>query len=478
MKYHNNEVTLRLSDGYELVSGSYTVDSLSITKGQDPDNFNKPGMVKTIEPNGKLSFRVGRKGSEQVATWFNDRIPPSQTTFNHKAGKLNFAFIGTLVLTVKGGILGGRQDTFTFKKVALAQGHSGVANNWWFGGQNCSHIQNNQVICRGVNSAGKEVLFVFLRGGNAASTVQVTPTTLVDTANWMAAVPDDTTLNKLMMPGSHDAGMSELHHCNPPVLADPYTQTQSGNIAQQLIDGSRYFDIRVDYDHDKLVTYHRSGKFGCNGQDLKDVLNQVKTFLTAHKSETAILKFSHIRGDSGHDPARTKRLTNELLNGYQSVMYAAFDSKTNIVTVRLTDVRGKMIVAYDYDEDVDTADGRFRYKDGHAAADGANLTVYDRYSNTANYDDMAKDQIQKWHRYAKIGGDYLFLLSWTLTSTEGPLTGSIKSLAKTANANLPTVLHEQIVNQKTARPNIVYVDYVNNLTTQSIILYNLPLDRV
>lgn len=471
MTYRDNDVYFKLKSGYSLISGSYTVNSFSITSGQDPDHHIYAGLKVTCGSNGKMTFSIGRKGSDEVAKWFNDRVPASQNTFNHNAGDLNFAFLGTLVLTISGGVLGSGQETYTFNDVALAQGHSGSSNNWWFGGQHCSYIQNNQVSCPGVDANGGPVSFVCLRGGNDVSTVEVTPNTFVDTTSWMARLPDSTNLDQIMMPGSHDAGMSQLDHCAPPVGAGGYTQTQSGSIAQQLVDGSRYFDIRVDYDYDELVTYHRDNGWGCNGQSLRDVLDQAQAFLIAHPSEIAIFKFSHIRSYEDHDPDVTKSKINTLLNSYTAVIYTNSTSSVNLAGVSLGQLRGKMILVFDYNDYVDPATGRFRYKDGSTVQSGANITVYDEYSNTSDYNTMKNDQIQKWKTYGGMGNGRFFLLSWTLTASP-PLGASIETLAAQANSQLPGVLYDQIVVNKLSKPNIVYIDYVNNTTTQSIIQYN------
>lgn len=180
MTYHDNEVCLSLGKGYSLISGSYTVNSFAVTNGQDPNGHIHTGLVATCNSNGKLSFSVGRKGSSEVAAWFNANIPASQNTFNHTAGDLNFAFLGTLSLTITGGVLGDNKETYTFSDVSFAQGHSGASNNWWFGGQHCSYIQADQVTCPGTSSTGASISFVFLRGGNGVNVVGVTPTTLVE----------------------------------------------------------------------------------------------------------------------------------------------------------------------------------------------------------------------------------------------------------------------------------------------------------
>lgn len=470
MKYHDNEVHLTITGGYSIISGSYTVNQYSVSSGQDPDGYIREGLTLSFGSNGSMTFRVGRHGTESVADWFNNKVHFSQTTFDHSAGKLNFAFLGTLVLTLTGGILGGKHKTFTFLNVALAQGHAGASNNWWFGGQNCSYIGNNQVSCKGTDPKSFEVFFNCWRGGNNVNQVTVTPATLLDTANWMNKITDSTRLDQMMLPGSHDAGMSELHHCAPPIVGDGYVQTQGASIGNQLVYGSRYFDIRVDYDYDTLVTYHRSGQWGCNGQDLQAALNQVQAFLKAHPKETAILIFSHIRNYDGHDAAATKQKINTLLNDYSAFMYTNSTGSVNLAEISLGEVRGKMILVFDYDDCNNPVTGRFRYKDGSVIQPGANLTVYDDYANTDDYNEMKNDQLKKWHDYADQGAGRLFLLSWTLTPS--PPGATVKELATEANSKLPGVLYDQIITSQANKPNIVYIDFMNSTTAQSIIQYN------
>ncbi|MET0393168.1 MAG: hypothetical protein ABW019_08490 [Chitinophagaceae bacterium] len=175
MKYHNNHVYFTLSKGYSLVSGSYTVNSFFITEGQDPKENIEQGYTTSCNSKGELTFVVGCSSSTEVGDWFNLIIPRSQNTFNDTAGKLNFSFLGTLRLTITGGLLGSRGDTFTFRNIILAQ-----KGGWWFGGQDCFHIEYNQVMGRGTNSVNNDVFFLFRRGGhgNSDNEVLVTPNTL------------------------------------------------------------------------------------------------------------------------------------------------------------------------------------------------------------------------------------------------------------------------------------------------------------
>lgn len=477
MKYRDNEIVIAptSSAGIALQSGSYTITGFSITDGQDPDGHIYIGLKTTFGSDGKMNFNIGQKSSKPVANWFNNQVAGSQTTFGHSAGDLSFAFLGTLVMVVRDS--SSVTHTLTFDNVALAQGALGLSNNWWFGSQSGQYQDRNELLVNDQNNS-QPISATFLRGGNRVNVVDVIAIDWTPSVNnnpwpdWMSQLPDDKALNQIMMPGSHDAGMSELHHCVPPIGAGSYTQTQRENIGQQLNSGSRYFDIRVNYDYNELVTYHRSGIWGCNGQPLTDVLDEVVRFLQQYPSELALLKFSHIRDDSKNTKQRIDALLNQ--DPYSTYLYHNNESTVNLGTVNLGLLRGKMVVLYDYSEGIDTDTGRFRYKDDDPSnpPSGYNLAVYDQYSNTDKYDEMAADQLDKWRQYGGLGQTYLFLLSWTLTSTQGPLSGSIESLAKEANGRLSGVLEQQINGKGWVKPNIVYIDYMNNATARTIIGYN------
>jgi len=470
MTYRDNDVFFSPGSGCTIVSVSYTVTDYSITSGQDPDRKIQTGRTFYGDSSGKLRFSIGRKASSSVANWFNARTPGSQNTFNQNAGELNFALYGVLRMTVKGGILGGRQRSFTFPSVTIAQGSSGTSNNWWFGGQTGTYVQNNQLSHNGTDQNGGPVAFLFRRGGNDVSTVAATPLFLIDTPNWMSRLSDGLRLDQIMMPGSHDAGMSELSHCAPLGIRPGLTQTQSGSVAQQLIDGSRYFDIRVDYDYGALVTYHRTGANGCNGQSFRAVLDQARAFLQAHPRETAIFKISHIRQYDGHDPAATKQMIANMLNEYRPILYQNASAAVNLAELTLGSIRGKLILVFDYPEYIYQAGGFFRYMDGNSVQSGANMTVYDSYTGTTDYATMKADQLQKWTNYGGTGRGYLFLLSWTLTGNM--ISDTIADMANPANEKLATVLYDKIIGTNAPKPNIVYVDFMNSAVAQGIILFN------
>jgi len=295
----------------------------------------------------------------------------------------------------------------------------------------------------------------------------------LQTENWMSKLPKNIKLNEIVIPGCHDAGMSELHHCSIGANSDN-TKTQNLDIYKQLQCGARYFDIRVDFDHKKLVTFHRTGIFGCNGQTLKLILEQMNSFLDNNKSETIILKISHIRNNS----KKTKLKISELLLSPQFKNKLYQGKNCNLAHLPLSEINGKIVTVLDYDEDIEPSVGLFRFRDGFVKESckfrGLNLTVGDSYSNTSNYSKMKKDQIAKWNSFSGLNQDYLFLLSWTLTAGIG-LNGSIEKLAKKANEHLTSVLAEQN-KAAIAKPNIVYVDFYDEQIGKAIISQNSSLN--
>ncbi len=489
MTYQDNDFYISLKNGYSIVDGSFCINKFSITDGQDPDNEIKNGLIVPVSSDGKITFKIGRKGSKEVATWYNESISASKTdtTFNENPDKLNFALIGNLKLTITGGVLRNKKETFTFSDIVLAQKSTGTlisSNEWSFSGTNCYFDEKKQFNAKAINNSfGYTVSFLIKKEGSSKINVIPPFGLLLDTGSWMKYLPDSVSLNQIVIPGSHDAGLSELSNCNPVsgTSVEGKTKTQSGSVGQQLLDGSRYLDIRVDYDHGELVTYHRGdgtvqGYLGCNGQSLKSILDQTKNFLNTHLTETVFVKFSHIRDFPGHVPADTKEKIDKLLKGYESSIYKNDSTNINLANIPLKEVRGKMILVFDYPEYIDSVQGRFRYNDYNQASPATNITVFDKYANTSDFEKMKEDQLKKWKEKGGLGKDYLFLLSWTLTFSSFwdnlKVMSSIENSAISANEKLIDTLYEQIEVHNFERPNIIYVDFLEKVVTQGIILYN------
>ena len=115
-------------------------------------------------------------------------------------------------------------------------------------------------------------------------------------ADWMARLDDDTPLNRIVLPGTHDSATQYVQ------LAF-FSKCQSLDIGGQLEAGFRYLDIRLGVDADKgaLKLMHgftecKTGVFG-GTLYLDAVLEQCYAFLDAHPTETVVFAVKQEHGD-------------------------------------------------------------------------------------------------------------------------------------------------------------------------------------
>ncbi len=160
MSYHDNDVIFDFKFAGQVKNGGrYTIADFYVPSAQDPNHhifINKVvDMHLTGDDSAKLTFVIGRKGSTHVANWWSNRVNTNECNYNFKPDKLNFAFIGYLTLNVDG-------KYYVFSDFALAQGHSFIYNNWWFGGKNCLYDDSAYaIICNGKDGDGNVVKFKF-----------------------------------------------------------------------------------------------------------------------------------------------------------------------------------------------------------------------------------------------------------------------------------------------------------------------------
>lgn len=178
MKYHSNELTLLNNTGnYEVSYGSFEIEDFSISSGQDPKGHIYKGLKKEwSDKSNAISFEIGRHGSSDVGKWFSDIIEPSQNTFDHNPGKLNFALYGTIILICAPRIDGmqGLSEKYTMSNVMIAQGHPHFSTNWWFGATYGKNVGNNTVQCSAGCSNGEWMDVYFKRGGNSVNLIEIT----------------------------------------------------------------------------------------------------------------------------------------------------------------------------------------------------------------------------------------------------------------------------------------------------------------
>jgi hypothetical protein len=351
-------------------------------------------------------------------------------------------------------------------------------------------------------------------GGNGSTVVQVHQSTagvgpslygnaalIFDRGNWMGnnlhklgPLP----LNKVAMPASHDSAMY-IGGFDTAILG----KTQDLSIYGQLLDGTRYFDLRPGYDDDSETFYLHHGSI--KGPALSDVLNQVAQFLGANPApkELIILKFSHyadfgepVNASNAIFMQMVEMITDTLGNWlYTAPVPAGQRLAAYYPMIHFIGSKGCVLVVC---EQVPSqcATGIYSYRDWYAPDPSAgDLTVFDCYSDTSNLTTMMtstgpnevaptetevpglpRGQIPKFQGpglddqtdlYDGFTGQCysdssvpcdLFLLSWTLTSW---IFGTyVWTFAADADAALVDYIPSDSGNKFGRMINLIYVDYV------------------
>jgi 1-phosphatidylinositol phosphodiesterase len=164
---------------------------------------------------------------------------------------------------------------------------------------------------------------------------------LFPTYEWMRHIPDVKLLSEFSIPGSHDS-MARRDYTIKGVAPAPGTaRAQTESIAEQLLHGIRFFDLRfkvIDYPKSpRLRAYH--GPID-QGIDASSVFNDMHAFLKAHPSETVIVSIKEEVVDRIDTPHPS---TFETLVG-NAVTKDAATWATDEWVPRLGAVRGKIVL--------------------------------------------------------------------------------------------------------------------------------------
>ena len=123
----------------------------------------------------------------------------------------------------------------------------------------------------------------------------VDKTPVSGSADWMAALPDETPVSRIVLPGTHDSATQYVQ------LAF-FSKCQGLDIPGQLEAGYRYLDIRlgIDEHNDIFKLMHgftncKTSALGFDALYLDDLLRGCYAFLQDHPTETVLfaVKFEH-----------------------------------------------------------------------------------------------------------------------------------------------------------------------------------------
>ena len=161
----------------------------------------------------------------------------------------------------------------------------------------------------------------------------------VDGPCWMSHVDDNKYLDELSIPGTHDSGTCSVDNDTEPQSSQ--AKCQQDYIPTQLLEGIRYFDIRLGkddkngdpgIDHGRCYLLKKDGGY----MHLSDVIGYFKIFLSEKPSEALIMLVSR-----GNDEATDESVTT----AFAKVMGKdpdLFYTSSRVPT--LGEVRGKIVL--------------------------------------------------------------------------------------------------------------------------------------
>lgn len=200
--------------------------------------------------------------------------------------------------------------------------------------------QDNNKICHKSKSIPWELELIGYDMKKNDATVSsldwITYSSYVDEPCWMKYVDDNKFLDELSIPGTHDSGTCSVDNDTEPQSSQ--VKCQQDYIPTQLLEGIRYFDIRLGkgddpgIDHGIFYLLKKDGNY----LHLSDVIGYFKTFLNENPSEALIMLASR-----GNDEATDESITT----AFAKVMADnpnLFYTSSHVPT--LGEVRGKIVL--------------------------------------------------------------------------------------------------------------------------------------
>lgn len=200
--------------------------------------------------------------------------------------------------------------------------------------------QDNNKICHKSESIPWELELIGYDMKKNDATVSsidwVTYSSYVDGPCWMSHVNDDKYLDELSIPGTHDSGTCSVDNDTEPQSSQ--VKCQQDYIPTQLLEGIRYFDIRLGkgddpgIDHGIFYLLKKDGHF----LHLSDVIRYFKKFLNENPSEALIMLASR-----GNDEATDESITTafaKVMADNPNLFYTSGHVPT------LGEVRGKIVL--------------------------------------------------------------------------------------------------------------------------------------
>lgn len=315
-------------------------------------------------------------------------------------------------------------------------------------------------------------------------------------------------IRDIVIPGSHDAGMSILTAVGgkvPGSINECNTLTQKSNIKNQLSAGVRMFDLRIDQLNNDLYLKHSSSDCmsesigGGWGEKLSEVLKATKSFLQKNNGEFVILNFSHFCEQNMSIANQAKYILDTLGSDY---IY--YQSEQKLADIKLNDIKGKAIVVFETysfpewkvytgatNDKTDSNPALFlNYKREYAATNNLEklITSEESFFQRIKDNSHSNDLIRLDWQLTQPSQEAAMVCNAFESSNANPLLDgvigltnalskhkSIIDLAVSANKELIPKMENWISNgiiTKENRPHILYVDVVGTWITDFCVKLN------
>ncbi|KAL4803414.1 PLC-like phosphodiesterase [Aspergillus unguis] len=308
--------------------------------------------------------------------------------------------------------------------------------------------------------------------------------------NWMKQIYNvikDRPLQHLVMPGTHDSGMSTISGEIVSIGSEANTQTQGLNIYDQLRAGARWFDLRI-------VSVHQSNTddyafwvahvndetadvpIGNTGESLSDIISEINRFTSENPGEIIFLKLRYLIGIK-RVPGSPIRWTTSIANNFFTELKKVNNRCGDLDT---TTQFQRQKASYFMDQN-DGAGCVLFLLNGDNIPDGvpnssisdglyptSQMTVDDHWSDLSTTQPVAEDQISVWSSIDRESPftDDEFLISQWLVSADALQTTAL-TIQNIAIMPTNPALYWAGVNamSPTNWPNVLLVDYIGVVVT-------------
>lgn len=291
-------------------------------------------------------------------------------------------------------------------------------------------------------------------------------------SKWMSYIKDETLLKSVVIPGSHDAGSKGMMWL---------TKTQNKDIKEQLADGVRYFDIRIQKDGDDFAAFHGPSK----GLKADDIFRDIRDFISVNSTETLILDFQHFKGESEADVIN-------FIDGYLSESVLRNNTEKDDVTfvdeLTLGEARGKCLVFWGTEKGNHHLANDFvflRNNDNGTRQGSALHSYYDYDLNILSPKNYIKRAVPNYIERYKEDGKGLFVLQGQLTDGFPILNHKAKTTVmgpQFQEARMQYLMSRCVITLKDSADlkyiNIIMRDFLNATKSKEIISLNYYKNNV